>query len=439
MTDRENLIGLLRRTGYERMPLDFTMCPAIRKKLDDYCAATGFVVPPMGYTNLPDSALETVRQPDFWLQFYDRTFREGTTFCQYGVAREPGSAACNHLTYMYHPLDGMTTLEELQAYPFPKYLPGPTPEQLAAVERIHAAGQFAMGNMPCTVWETAWYARGMENIMMDMVAEPELAEFVLDTVTENAVIRAVNYVGNVEEELTQLFPNARVLRMDMDTTMSRDSHEKKFAAFARGDYDIMVGTQMVAKGLNFPNVTLVGVLNADQSLFAQDFRCYENTFSLLTQVIGRCGRGELPGRAYIQTTDPDHYILEQAARQDYEGFYADEIVGRKIGLYPPYCSLCLVGFVSEHPKAVKDAARCLGADFTRRAREEFSELPLRVLEPCVPSLEKIAGKYRYQLVIKCRQGKRFSELMWQTLKAFDSDKQNKEVHVSVDMNYNGSM
>ena len=194
-----------------------------------------------------------------------------------------------------------------------------------------------------------------------------------------------------------------------------------------------------AKGLNFPNVTLVGVLNADQSLFAQDFRCYENTFSLLTQVIGRCGRGELPGRAYIQTTDPDHYILEQAARQDYEGFYADEIVGRKIGLYPPYCSLCLVGFVSEHPKAVQDAARRFGADFTCRAREEFSELPLRVLEPCVPSLEKIAGKYRYQLVIKCRQGKRFSELMWQTLKAFDSDKQNKEVHVSVDMNYNGSM
>jgi uroporphyrinogen decarboxylase len=193
MTDRENLIGLLRRTGYERMPLDFTMCPAIRKKLDDYCAATGFTVPPMGYDNLPDSALETVREPDFWLQFYDRTFREGTSFCQYGVAREPGSAACNHLTYMYHPLDGMTTLEELQAYPFPKYLPGPTPAQLQAVERIHAAGRFAMGNMPCTVWETAWYARGMENIMMDMVAEPELAEFVLDTVTENAVIRAVNF------------------------------------------------------------------------------------------------------------------------------------------------------------------------------------------------------------------------------------------------------
>ena len=243
----------------------------------------------------------------------------------------------------------------------------------------------------------------------------------------------------VEEELNQLFPHARVLRMDMDTTMSRDSHEKKFAAFARGDYDIMVGTQMVAKGLNFPTVTLVGVLNADQSLFAQDFRCYENTFSLLTQVIGRCGRGALPGRAYIQTTDPNHYILEQAARQDYDGFYADEIAGRKLGLYPPYCSLCLVGFVSEYPKAVREAALRFGADFTRRAKEEYSDLPLRVLEPCEPSLEKIAGKHRYQLVIKCRQGKRFSQLLWQTLKDFDSDKRNKEVHVTVDMNYNGSM
>ncbi len=243
----------------------------------------------------------------------------------------------------------------------------------------------------------------------------------------------------VEEELQLLFPEARVLRMDMDTTMSRDAHEKKFAAFARGDYDIMVGTQMVAKGLNFPNVTLVGVINADQSLFAQDFRCYENTFSLLTQVIGRCGRGELPGRAYIQTTDPDHYVLEQAARQDYDSFFDDEIAGRKVGLYPPYCSLCLVGFVSEDQKVVKEAAFRFGGLFAQKAKEEYSDLPLRVLEPCEPSLEKIAGKHRYKLVIKCRQSKRFSQLMWSCLRQFDSDKRNKEVHISVDMNYNGSM
>ncbi len=243
----------------------------------------------------------------------------------------------------------------------------------------------------------------------------------------------------VEEELKLLFLEARVLRMDMDSTMSRDAHEKKFAAFARGEYDIMVGTQMVAKGLNFPNVTLVGVLSGDQSLFAQDFRCYENTFSLLTQVIGRCGRGELPGRAYIQTTAPDHYVLEQAARQDYDSFFADEIAGRKMGLYPPFCSLCVLGFVSENQRAVAEAARRFAENFVRKAKEEYSDLPLRVLEPCEPSLEKIAGKHRYQFVIKCRQSKRFSQLMWSCLRDFDSDKRNKEVHVTVDMNYNGSM
>lgn len=193
MTDRENLIGLLRRTGYERMPLEFSMSPTIERKLKEYCDATGFEAPVMGFDNLPDSQLEIVREPDFWLQFYDHGFREGTVFDQYGVAREPGSEACMHLTYMYHPLDNFTTLEELQAYPFPKYLPGPTQQQLDAVERIHANGRFAMGSMPCTVWETSWYARGMENIMMDMVAEPELAEYVLDVVTDNAVTRAVNY------------------------------------------------------------------------------------------------------------------------------------------------------------------------------------------------------------------------------------------------------
>ncbi len=193
MTDRENLIGLLRRTGYERMPLDYSMSPTIEQKLKDYCEKTGFVCPPQGYDNIPDSELETVRPMEFWLQYYDHAFREGTFIDQYGVAREPGSEACLHLTYMYHPLENFTTLEELQAYPFPKYLPGPTEKQLAAVKRIHANGRFAMGNMPCTVWETSWYARGMENIMMDMVAEPEMAEYVLDKVTDNAVTRAVNF------------------------------------------------------------------------------------------------------------------------------------------------------------------------------------------------------------------------------------------------------
>ncbi len=255
--------------------------------------------------------------------------------------------------------------------------------------------------------------------------------------------KMIRYSGvgtqKVEEELHRLFPEASVLRMDMDTTLSRFSHEKKFTAFANGEYDIMVGTQMVAKGHNFPNVTLVGVLNADQSLFAQDFRCYENTFSLITQVVGRCGRGELPGRAYIQTTDPNHYLLSQAAEQNYDEFFADEIAGRKLGLYPPYCDLCLVGFVGEDQKRVRESALRFSSQFAQLAKEEYQGLPLRMLEACEPSIEKVAGKHRYKLIIKCRQSKQFSELMWRALCMYDTDQQNKGIFVSVDMNYNGTM
>ena len=121
----------------------------------------------------------------------------------------------------------------------------------------------------------------------------------------------------LEEELHELFPDARVLRMDADTTMSKNAHSEKFRAFADGAYDIMVGTQMVAKGLNFPKVTLVGVLAADASLFGDDFKCQERTFSLITQVVGRSGRGEKHGRGKIQTYVPDNPVIKQAACQDY--------------------------------------------------------------------------------------------------------------------------
>lgn len=243
----------------------------------------------------------------------------------------------------------------------------------------------------------------------------------------------------IEEQLACAFPRARVLRMDADTTLSRFAHEKKFAAFAAGEYDIMVGTQMVAKGHNFPNVTLVGVINADQSLYTQDFRSYENTFSLLTQVVGRCGRGDLPGRAYIQTANPNQYVIEQAARQDYDSFYETEIAGRKLGLYPPYCNLCLVGFTGENQSQVRRGAEAFAAALTSRAAAQYGDLPLRILKPCEPAVEKIAGKHRYKLVIKCRQGPRVSQLLWELLAWFNGEKAYKNVTVTVDMNFSGIM
>lgn len=138
----------------------------------------------------------------------------------------------------------------------------------------------------------------------------------------------------MEEQLQVLFPYARVLRMDADTTVSRYAYEEKFTAFRNKEYDIMVGTQMIGKGLDFPDVTLVGVLSVDQALFAGDFRSYERTFSLITQVVGRSGRGETVGRAILQTFLPDHYVLQLAARQDYPAFYEQEFAIRKALLFP---------------------------------------------------------------------------------------------------------
>ena len=135
-----------------------------------------------------------------------------------------------------------------------------------------------------------------------------------------------------EEELAKLFPEARILRMDQDTTAAKDAHEKLLAKFARHEYDIMVGTQMVAKGLDFEDVTLVGVLGIDSLLFAQGFRAYETVFSLVTQVVGRSGRAKDPGFAIIQTTDPDNPVLNLAAAQDYDAFFEQEIAYRKLGL-----------------------------------------------------------------------------------------------------------
>ena len=159
-----------------------------------------------------------------------------------------------------------------------------------------------------------------------------------------------------EEELAKLFPEARILRMDQDSTAAKDAHEKLLARFADHEYDIMVGTQMVAKGLDFEDVTLVGVLGIDSLLFAQGFRAYETVFSLITQVVGRSGRAKDPGFAIIQTTDPDNPVLNLAAAQDYDAFFEQEIAYRRLGLYPPFCGLCVIGFAGGKEIEVARAA-----------------------------------------------------------------------------------
>ena len=241
-----------------------------------------------------------------------------------------------------------------------------------------------------------------------------------------------------EEELAKLFPEARVLRMDQDSTAAKDAHEKLLAKFAAHEYDIMVGTQMVAKGLDFEDVTLVGVLGIDSLLFAQGFRAYENVFSLITQVVGRSGRAKEPGFAIIQTTDPDNPVLTLAAAQDYDAFYEQEIAYRKLGLYPPFCGLCVIGFAGARENEVARAAARFSALLGQQAAKQ-PDLPLRILGPTPGSIEKINDTYRYKLTVKCRNDRRFRDLVRSTLALYEKEKLPSKASVVVDLHSDGDI
>ena len=241
-----------------------------------------------------------------------------------------------------------------------------------------------------------------------------------------------------EEELAKLFPEARILRMDQDSTAAKDAHEKLLARFADHEYDIMVGTQMVAKGLDFEDVTLVGVLGIDSLLFAQGFRAYETVFSLITQVVGRSGRAKDPGFAIIQTTDPDNPVLNLAAAQDYDAFFEQEIAYRRLGLYPPFCGLCVIGFAGGKEIEVARAAARFSALLGQQAARQ-PDLPLRVLGPTPGNIEKINDTYRYKLTIKCRNDRRFRDLVRETLGLYEQEKLPSTASVVVDLHSDGDI
>lgn len=242
----------------------------------------------------------------------------------------------------------------------------------------------------------------------------------------------------VEEELSRLLPVARILRMDQDSTTKKNAHETMLAQFARHDYDILLGTQMVAKGLDFEKVSLVGVLGIDSLLFGQGFRAYESVFSLVTQVIGRGGRADIPGRALIQTTVPDHPVLQLAAAQDYEAFYREEITFRKFGLYPPFCAFCVVGFVGDKEPEVLTAAVRFGQLLGEIAAQN-PQMPLRILGPAPMNIVMLNSKYRYKLTLKCRNDAQFRAVMRQTLDAYDKEKLPAKASVILDFNSDGDI
>jgi primosomal protein N' (replication factor Y) len=250
----------------------------------------------------------------------------------------------------------------------------------------------------------------------------------------------------IEEEIAQLFPSARLLRLDADTVSGgnvKNSYDEKFAAFERQDYDILLGTQMIAKGLDFPNVTLIGVISVDGALYAGDYRSYERTFALLTQVAGRGGRGDKPGRAVIQSFNPNHYILRLAAMQNYPEFFAEEIGNRKLLLYPPFCDLCVVEFTGSADEKTAAAASAFAKLLKTAAAVQINstheKIPLIVLGPARCIRERIKNKFRYKLVIKCKSNGTFRKILSETYARSFTERVFDRITVIVSMNGDASL
>ena len=199
----------------------------------------------------------------------------------------------------------------------------------------------------------------------------------------------------IEAWLKQEFPQAGILRMDLDTTRSKDGYEKILSAFANGEADILIGTQMIVKGHDFPNVTLVGVLAADLSLHANDYRAAERTFQLLTQAAGRAGRGKSPGEVVIQTYQPEHYSIQAAGRQDYRGFYQQEMNFRKLLRYPPVWNMLVIHISSGEEELAEGLAGRLKAVIDEKKARQ-----MQVIGPASPTVARINDIYKRVIYVK---------------------------------------
>lgn len=260
----------------------------------------------------------------------------------------------------------------------------------------------------------------------------------LDNICPECGQNSIRYSGygtqRIEDELSRLFPEARVLRMDADTTSKKFSHQKLFDSFSNGEYDILIGTQMVAKGLDFPNVTLVGVVNADNSLYDENYTAQEKSFDLITQVVGRSGRRNENGYAVIQTINPYNEVIKYASKQDYHSFYENEIALRKVLTYPPFCDIYSVSFISEDEN---NAALCAKAFFeflVKLNKKEYSSEKIIVLGPSAAKISKLNNEYRYRLAVKCKNSKIVRKMLNDILNRLSKIKEYSGVSVSVDLN-----
>ena len=239
----------------------------------------------------------------------------------------------------------------------------------------------------------------------------------------------------VQQELNQLFPDMEIQRMDADTVSAVNTHEKILERFQKEKIPVLLGTQMVAKGLNLPDVTLVGVLDADLSLYTGGYRAGETTFNMLTQVIGRAGRGDFAGRAMVQTLVPQHQVIKLAAKQDYDGFYDLEIGLRRVQNVPPFGDIATVTFTGQDETAVLRGAMkirdSLNACLTQ---PPFTLETCTVLGPAPCAVPKINYNFRYQLTLRCTLTRPLRQLLAYLLREFSKDKQNRGVSAFIDVN-----
>lgn len=243
----------------------------------------------------------------------------------------------------------------------------------------------------------------------------------------------IRYFGTgtqrVEEELTKILPQARVIRMDVDTTSRKGAHEKLLTSFGKGEADILLGTQMIAKGLDFENVTLVGVLSADTMLHIPDFRAAEKTFQLMTQVSGRAGRHEKPGKVIIQTYTPSHYSIQLTKTHDYETFFQQEMMHRRVQAYPPYYYLALI--TVSHEEVTKTA---LVTEKIVQYLKANIQGDAKILGPVASPIARIKDRYRYQCVIKYKQDHQLTPLLKNIMDHYKRDIEQKQLTISIDMN-----
>ncbi len=238
-----------------------------------------------------------------------------------------------------------------------------------------------------------------------------------------------------QQELQELFPDMQIARMDADTVSAVHTHERILDQFQQDNVPVLIGTQMVAKGLNLPNVTLVGVLDADMSLYSGSYRAAETTFNMLTQVVGRAGRGETAGQAVIQTMVPEHKVLQMAARQDYDGFYDQEIEMRRIQNCPPFGELAVVTFLGQdEAQVLRSAVKFRDSLSACLQQPAYRQETCNILGPAPCAVPKINYHYRYRLTLRCQMTRQLRLLIAHLLRQFSQDKQNRGVSAFVDVN-----